>query len=54
MTLKVSGILDTDTKVAYMCTLVCEEVLHQFDMLSSEIRSKNPLTLEDIILEFGT
>ena len=31
MTLAVSKMMATDTKMQYLCTIVCVETLHQFD-----------------------
>ena len=37
----------------YLCTLVCGELLRQFDSLSADMESTNPLTAETIILGLG-
>ena len=38
MTLAAKGTLETEAKVQYLCTLVCGEVLHQFDLLSADVK----------------
>ena len=35
-------------KIQYLCTLVRGEALHQFDILSADLESSTPLTLEAI------
>ena len=47
-TLAVSGTLEASTKVQYLCTLVHGEVLCQFDLLSTDVESVNPITVENI------
>ena len=53
MTLAASGPLETDAKVLYLHKLVCGEALCQFDLLSSDMKSKNPSTVKAIILRLG-
>ena len=53
MTLKVSGMLETSTKVQYLHIIVRGEALCQFEMMSDDVESTNPLTVEAIILELG-
>ena len=43
--------LGIDAKVQYIFTVVCVEVLRQFDLMSADVEGKNPLTVETIILE---
>ena len=40
-------------KVQYLCTLVCGEVIHQYDLLSTDVDSTQHLTVEAIILGLG-
>ena len=49
MTTAVSGTLETGTKVKYLRVLVCGEALRHFDLLSSDVESTEPLTVEYII-----
>ena len=42
MTLAVSGTLETDANVQYLCTIFCGEALRQFDLLSDDIEGTNP------------
>ena len=44
MTLKASENIETTTKVQYLRKLVRVEALHQFDTLSDDVESTNPLT----------
>ena len=48
--LAASGTLATGTKIQYLCTLVREEVLRQFDSFSTDTEGMNTLTVETIIL----
>ena len=50
MTLAAPGTLGTDANMKYLCTLVREELLRQFDSLSADAEVTNPLTSEAIIL----
>ena len=50
MTLAASGTLGTDSKVKYICTVVCGNSLRQFDLLSADTEGIKPLTVETIIL----
>ena len=52
-TLAESEIMETAAKVQYICTLVCWEVLRQFESMSSDVEDTNPLTAEAIILGLG-
>ena len=53
MNLDEKGRLETTVKVQYLRTLVHGEVLRQFDLLSTDLESTNPLTVEDIFrIEF--
>ena len=54
MTLTASGMLETADKAKYFCTLFYVEALRQFDLMSSDMESKNPLKAEDISLGLGT
>ena len=49
MTSTASGTLETGAKVQYMGPLVRGEALRQFDLLSADVESVNPLTVENII-----
>ena len=49
MTTVASGTLETGTKVKYLRVLVCGEALRHFDLLSSDVESMEPLTVEYII-----
>ena len=42
MTLKASGTLKSGANIQYLHTLIRVEVFHQFDTLSSEVRSATP------------
>ena len=42
--------METMVKAQYLCMLVRGEALHQFDFLSADTESANPLTVEDIII----
>ena len=53
ITIKSSGTLDMDAKVQYFSTLIHVKSFHQFDNLSSVVKSTNPLTVEAIILGLG-
>ena len=53
MTLTVSGTLEMAAKVKYLRMIVCEEEIYQFDLLSDDVESTNPLMVEAIILGFG-
>ena len=48
-TLAALGMMATDAKVQYICTLVRGEALLQFDLLSTDVEGKEPLTVEYII-----
>ena len=48
MDLEASGTLQDDAKIQYLRTLVRGEALHQFDMISADLESSTPLTLEAI------
>ena len=50
-TLAALGMMATDAKVQYICTLVRGEALLQFDLLSTDVEGTKPLTVETIILE---
>ena len=45
--------LGSGAKVQYLCALVREEALHQFDVLYDEVEGATPINLEDIILGLG-
>ena len=53
MTLELAGMLETTAKVQYLCTIVRGETLHQFELLSTDVESTNPLKVEAIILGLG-
>ena len=53
ITLEASGILQTDTKAQQIYKLVCGEALRQFDLMSADMESANPLTVEAILLVLG-
>ena len=46
--------LTSGVKIQYLCTLVCEEALHQFDTFYYEVGSDTPENLTSIILGLGT
>ena len=46
MTLVASGTLEAGAKVQYFCTIVHGEALRQFDSLSADVGSGNPLTVD--------
>ena len=46
MTLASTGTLDMDTKIQYICTLVHEEALLQFDLLSAEVENIETLDVD--------
>ena len=48
ITLEASGTLQGAAKIQYLCTLVCGEVLRQFDMLFTDFEISTPITLEAI------
>ena len=48
-TLAASGTLEADTEFQYRRTLVREESLRQFDLLSTDIESKETLNMDYII-----
>ena len=50
MTLKAAGTLASGVKIRYLSMIVCEEVLHQLNMLSSEVKSTTLEHLKSIIL----
>ena len=50
ITRKASGTLEPVVKVQYFRTLVWGEELNQFDLLSSDVVSANPLILKSVIL----
>ena len=54
MTLKASGTLKNGVNNKYICMLVREEALRQFDTLSAEVGSAIPEKLTYIILSLGT
>ena len=49
-TLAAPGTLETYANVQYICTLFRGEVLHQFDLLYSDVEGTDTLTVENIIL----
>ena len=49
MTLAASGMLDTGTKIQYLCSLVRGEALRQFDLLSADVESTQTSNVEDIM-----
>ena len=49
MNIAVPGMLGTDAKAQYLCTLFRGEALHQFDFLYANVEVTNPLTAENII-----
>ena len=50
MTIDASGSMDMAENIQYLCTLVRGEALCQFDTLSADAESTNPLTVEAINL----
>ena len=46
MTLAAPGTLETDTNIKYLCTLICGEVLHQFESFSNDVESTETITVE--------
>ena len=42
--------LTTDSRVQYICTLVCGEALSNFDLLSADVEGRKNLVVETIIL----
>ena len=49
MTITLSGTMKSGAKVRYLFMLVRIEALRQFDSLSADVESTNPLTVENII-----
>ena len=49
MALAAPGTLEVGAKVRYIRTLVWREFSCQFDSLSADVESENPLTVENII-----
>ena len=50
MTLVATGMLETEAKVQYICTLVRGEALHQFHLLSSDVENTNTsLNVDDLL-----
>ena len=54
MTLEASIMLEKSGYIQYLHTLVRGESVCQFDTLSAYVEIKTPLTVEGIILRFGT
>ena len=54
MNIAASGTLETAAKVQYLHTLLRGEALRKFDLMSADVESTNPLTVEAIILGLGT
>ena len=52
MTLEASKTLQDDAKIQYLHTPVHGEALRQFDMLSADLESITPLTLEAIFWDW--
>ena len=46
ITLMVTGTLDMDMKIQYLCTLVCGEALCQFDLFSADVENIETLNVE--------
>ena len=50
MTLEATGTLDTEAKVQYLCKLFHGEALHQFDLMSADVKNtETPLDVEYIL-----
>ena len=49
MTLAASGMLEAGAKYQYLCTIVREEVLFQFDLLSADVEVTENLNVDYII-----
>ena len=54
ITLEASRTLGAGEKVQCICTMVRGEALSQFDVMSADVESATPITLEDIILGLCT
>ena len=50
MTLAVTGNLDMEAKIQYLCTLVRGEALRQFDLLSSDVENTETLNVDYYIM----
>ena len=50
MTLAVTGMLEMEAKVWYLCTLVRGEALHQFDLLYSDVENMDTSLTVDCLL----
>ena len=46
MTLAATGMLEMDSKIQYLCTLVHGEALRQFELLSADIKNTETLNLD--------
>ena len=46
MNLTATGMLETDTKIQYICTLVHGEALRQFDLLSTDVETTETLNVD--------
>ena len=49
MTLAESGMLEAGEKYQYLCTLVCGEVLFQFDLLYADVEGTKTLNVDYIL-----
>ena len=49
MTLVASGALEAGARIQYLHTLVCGEVLCQFELLSPDVEITKTLIVDDII-----
>ena len=54
MTLVVSGTLRYNTKLQYLCTIICVEALRQFDDFFDKVGSTTTAHLNRVILVLGT
>ena len=46
MTLTATGTLEMDTKIQYICMLIRGGALHQFELLSADVESKEKLNVD--------
>ena len=47
--LAATGMLNMDTKIQYLCTLLHGEVLRQFDLLSADVKNTETLNVDNYI-----
>ena len=46
MTLVVTGTLDMDANIQYLCTVFCGEALHQFDLFTADVENIETLNVD--------